>query len=326
VSAIHATEIEAIDLGVAAADMFDAVAMVGPERLSALRAGGTAKRYAVSELLSPAGVADAHIASGTNFIEHQQEADIGSVFNFPKFGQATPAVATVKLNAGVLLDYEVEICVRFDRDIASLADFDAARKGFFVCGDFSDRAMLVQRVDRANVASGIGFTDAKSGPDFFPTGPVMVIPQDWAGFVAVERIVTKVNGGMRQDARGGEMILDFRELTDKALKDAANPRYVRDGEKVTLFPGSAIPRGAVLMSGTAEGVIFMPPTPEDFAEGRRRVLASGAPPSEAAEGRATIEAFIEREMAARRYLQPGDVVEHASASMGQARVTVVDGR
>src|SRR5690606_5250566 len=133
-------------------------------------------------------------------------------------------------------DYEVEICVRFDRPIGSLEDFDAAMKGFFVCGDFSDRAMLVERIDRSNVASGIGFSDAKSGPDFFPTGPVLVIPHDWAGFVDAERMITQVNGQMRQDARGHEMILDFRELTAKALNDRMIPRYVHQGRNVTLFP------------------------------------------------------------------------------------------
>jgi 2-keto-4-pentenoate hydratase/2-oxohepta-3-ene-1,7-dioic acid hydratase in catechol pathway len=141
-----------------------------------------------------------------------------------------------------------------------------------------------------------------------------------------ERMITRVNGRMRQDARGQEMIRDFRELTDLALKDRQNPRFVYNGAKVTLFPGDAIPRGAALMSGTSEGVIFMPPIPEDYAEGRRRHQASGAPPSEAGEIAAVIAVWVERETKARRYLQPGDKVEHAAAHLGRLVVTVVDGR
>ncbi len=330
VTAMREGGIRAIDLSSAGArpgaDMFEAVAAVGAQKLSELQKAGGGRDYAMKDLLSPAGTGERHIASGTNFREHQEEASIASVFNFPKFGPASPAVSTVKLKPRVLLDYEVEICVAFDRAIASVADFDAAKKGFFVCGDFSDRAMLVERIDRANMASGVGFSDAKSGSDFFPTGPVMVIPNDWASFVDAERITTKVNGAMRQDARGGEMILDFRELTEKALRDRDDTRYVYAGQHVTLFGGQAIPRGSVLMSGTSEGVIFRPPTPEDFAEGGKRTRASGAAPSEQAEVRAVLDVFIEREMAAKRYLQPGDVVQHAGSSLGALSVTVVDGR
>jgi 2-keto-4-pentenoate hydratase/2-oxohepta-3-ene-1,7-dioic acid hydratase in catechol pathway len=330
VTALRKDGVDGIDLtaagAVPGADMFDAVAAVGAQKLADLRTSGVSRRYARRDLLSPAGAGEAHIASGTNFIEHQQEADINAVFNFPKFGPASPAVSTVKLKQRVLLDYEVELCVRFDRDIGSLADFDAAKKGFFVCGDFSDRTTLVERIDRTNMASGIGFSDAKSGPDFFPTGPVLVIPNDWAGFVRDERMITQVNGGMRQDARGGEMIRDFRVLTEYALKEKENARFVHEGKKVTLFPGSAIPRGAALMSGTSEGVIFMPPIPEDYAEGQKLFQASGAPMSEAGVTAAVIAVWVEREMKAKRYLQPGDKVEHASAHTGALQVTVVDGR
>lgn len=66
---------------------------------------------------------------GTNFPEHAEEASSGSVFQFPKFGARSPARTTVKREDGILLDYEVELCGRFDRDITALDDFDAATKG-----------------------------------------------------------------------------------------------------------------------------------------------------------------------------------------------------
>lgn len=309
VTQIFPDGVEAIDLAPEGApvdaDIFDAVAAVGTDRLSDLLAeAAQTRRYPSADLLSPAGTFDRHLASGTNFAEHQEETSSTTVFNFPKFGPATPPVTTVDLKERVLLDYEVEICVRFDRDIETIADFDAAQKGFFLCGDFTDRAALVELINRQNPASGIGFSDAKSGKDFFPTGSVLVIPRDWSEFVKNERITTKVNGQLRQDARGKEMILDFRQLTEKAIADGTDSRFVYKGEAATLLQDGKIKRGSVLMSGTAEGVIFRMQTKAD----------------------ASTEAFIERELRDKRYLQPDDVVLYESSTMGNAAITVVDKR
>lgn len=330
VSRFKGEAIEAIDLtGLGApldSDVFDASAAAGEARLtSALRQTGLARTYAIGELLPSAAAVDRHLASGTNFPEHAEETASSKVFNFPKFGHPTPAITTVRLNPGVLLDYEVEICARFDRDIRSAADFDAARKGFFLCGDFTDRATLVRLVDRDDIGSGQGFSDAKSGPDFFPTGPFVVIPHDWKQFVAQERIVTRVNSELRQDARGGEMILDFRALVEKAITGGGGGRYRYQGAPATLLEGGVIARGSTLMSGTSEGVIFMPPTRGDIAAGVARYVFSGAmfrgEPSFATVG----ESFIQSEMKSGRYLKAGDRVEHASSSMGAVSVTVVTG-
>ena len=81
--------------------------------------------------LPAAGTAARHVASGTNFPEHQEETGSESVFNFLKFGVATPPVATVSNDVEELLDYEVEICTRFNRDIELIEDFDAVQKSFF---------------------------------------------------------------------------------------------------------------------------------------------------------------------------------------------------
>ena len=167
----------------------------------------------------------------------------------------------------MLLDYEVEFCMRFDRAIASVEDFDAAAKGLFLCGDFTDRAKLTRLVDPDNLDSGSGFSDGKSGPDFFPAGALLVVPRDWKSFVADERFMTFVNGQRRQDARGGEMTLDFRELVAKALGDMDSPRFLYRGEYFKLAPEGQIDADMTLMSGTAEGVIFTGPSRGDIIEG-----------------------------------------------------------
>lgn len=328
VTAYWGEAIDAIDLTTLGAglgmDVFDAMDAVGEEALrSALGDRKRWERHAMDVLLPSGADFARHLATGTNFAEHAREAGIAKVFHFPKFGLPTPARTTLVVHPGTLMDYEVEISVRFDRDIRDLADFTAARKGFFLCGDFTDRATLMRLVNVQDVASGHGFSDSKSGPDFFPTGPFLVVPHDWRSFVAGERIVTRVNGRIRQDARGAEMILDFEALVAKALARGTERAFVYQGKKVALFEGGVIPRGAAVMSGTSEGVIFMPPTKADRTGGiidhvlRLRFLRGASP------FHSIVERFIVNEGRAGRYLQVGDEVEHLSSSMGALSVELV---
>ncbi|MFN3517715.1 MAG: fumarylacetoacetate hydrolase family protein [Novosphingobium sp.] len=275
--------------------------------------------FAISELLPAAGAGTHHIATGTNFAAHAEEAGSGSVFQFPKFGAASAAHTTVRADSDILLDYEVELCLRFDRAITSLTDFDAATKGLFLCGDFTDRAMLARMADPGNLDSGYGFSDAKSRADFFPSGALLVIPRDLGAFVAAERFTTSVNGQPRQDARGGEMTLDFRGLMEKALADMDRPRFRYQGSNHRLAPGGRVTADTVLMSGTAEGVIFTPPTRSDMIEGLLEWAGSGARLSLRD---AVVERFIANEQASGHFLQPGDVVEFASTHLGTIRVVV----
>lgn len=328
VTAYDSDAIDAIDLtGLGARpdlDIFDAAAAVGDTRLMAAFTDGTPRyRYDVPALLAAGAAADRHIATGTNFARHATEAGSRGVFNFPKFGGPTPPRTTLVVQPDTLMDFEVEIGIRFDRDIRSTADFEAARKGVFVCGDFTDRAALARLVDPKNIESGRGFTDAKSGPDRFPTGPFLVIPRDWRAFIRNERIVTRVNGVVRQDARGGEMILDFEALVAKALRDGRRRAYVYRGTATPLLANGIIPRGTAVMSGTCGGVIFMPPMREDVVGGLIDHLAlgrflTGRPASASVANR-----FVRNERKAGRYLRVGDRVEHLSTSMGALMVDLV---
>ena len=305
------------------ADALDALAAVDETRLGEALASPTAGRaYGLSQLLPAAGTAARHLASGTNFPEHAEETELPEVFNFPKFGQATGPYATVRNRPGDILDYEVEICLRMDRDVKSLADFDAARKGFFLCGDFSERATMLRLLNPKNVTSGAGFTDAKSGVDYYPTGPFLVVPRDWKAFVKTERIITRVNDKVRQDARGGEMSLDFRQLTDKALKEHAKT-FPYQGKTVSLLDGPVIPRGMAVMSGTPEGVIFVPPGGGDIARGVAGYIFTGGWLRGQKPMKAVVDSYARHEAASGRYLAAGDTVRHGSASMGSLEVKVV---
>ncbi len=314
------------------ADLLGVVSALGERRLAGLfaqtresGAGGLVKPYGFDALLSVAGPGQRHVASGTNFIEHAEETQSQSVFNFPKFGGATPPVTTVAHETGMLLDYEVELCMIFDRDIATIDDFDAATKGVFLCGDFTDRAVLSRMIDVDNFDSGSGFSDAKSGPDFFPTGGLLVVPTDWRSFVGEERILTLRNGQLRQDTRGGEMILDFRALTEKVLADATSTRFRYQGASHRLIEDHKIGRDQVLMSGTPEGVIFMPPTWRQMARGIFRYVVSGAFLTTTSGYAYVVESFIGEESASGRFLQPGEQITYHSRSLGTITATVVRG-
>lgn len=273
-------------------------------------------------LLPSAPGGTVHIGTGTNFPEHAEESNSGAVFQFPKFGTATPARTVVAAQPGILLDYEVELCMRFDRDIAALADFDAAVKGVFLCGDFTNRNALVHMADPDNLDSGFGFSDAKSGSGHFPSGPFLLVPRDWKRFVAALRMTTRVNDEPRQDARGAEMTLDFRQLAERALGDMEKPRFHYRGAFHRLAPQGRITADMTLMSGTSEGVIFTPPSRADVIEGVGAYLLGGGPLSATGLVEQVKREFIANERKSGHFLQPGDRVRHGSNHLGDILVEV----
>ena len=244
------------------------------------------------------------------------------MFNFPKFGAATPARTSVAAPEEGLLDYEIELCMRFDRPIASIEDFDAAVKGVFVCADFTDRIKLMLLANPDNLDSGYGFSDSKSGDGFFPTGPFLVIPNDWSSFIAETRMMTHLNGAPRQDARGEEMILDFRALTEKVSSDMEAERFFYKNDFYKLTPSARIERDMTIMSGTSEGVIFTPPQRHDYIEIALSYALKGGPLSEEHFMDFAVKQFIENERASGHFLQPGDVVTYGASRLGDISVNV----
>ena len=331
VTKLQGDQISAIDLTAAGlttkTDFFDVLTDVGTETLVDIARANVNNPFPVvqrsfGDLLPAAGTGTRHVASGTNFSEHQEETGSESVFNFPKFGLATPPVTTVSTDADELLDYEVEICTRFDRDIERIEDFDAAQKGFFLCGDFSNRSVLTRLIDPDNYDSGTGFSDAKSGLERFPSGGLFVVPLDWESFVKNERLVTQINDEIRQDARAGDMILPFRMLVEKVLADTQSTRFLYNDEQWHLVENAMIARDQVLMSGTPEGVIFVPPTMKQIVRGAVLYIVKGRFLTGQSGYDAVIEDFLDAERASLRFLQPGHLVTHNSSNMGIISVEV----
>ncbi|MEO0883001.1 MAG: fumarylacetoacetate hydrolase family protein [Pseudomonadota bacterium] len=316
--------IDLSDLGAPrTSDPFIALAAVDRTDIQTATSRPFARRQVdVSTLLPSGPTGDEHLGIGTNFPEHAKEAQSESVFNFPKFGTATPARTSVVASEGGLLDYEVELCMRFDRPISSIEDFDAAVKGVFLCADFTDRIKLLKLADPDNLDSGHGFSDAKSGVGFFPTGSFLVIPNDWASFIAETRMMTHLNGEARQDARGGEMILDFRALTEKVLDDMDRARFSYQDVFYKLAPNARIEQDMTLMSGTSEGVIFTVPQRHDYIEILIGYVLKGGPLSGKDVMDFAVDAFIQNESISGHFLQPGDMVTFQASGLGDIRVEI----
>jgi 2-keto-4-pentenoate hydratase/2-oxohepta-3-ene-1,7-dioic acid hydratase in catechol pathway len=327
VTGYDGTDARVIDLpageGPAPTDAFEALERLGRERLVAHARAGEARGTIVPMATLAASVPGArHVATGTNFRDHATEVGFAAPFFFPKFGEATPPRSFVEARPGVLLDYEVELCVRFDRPLRSVADFDAAAKGFFLCGDFTDRATLMRLLPDEPAPTGIGFSDAKSGPRFFPTRPFLVIPTDWRAFVDAERIATRVGGERRQDAHGRDMVLDFRALVERALATGAAENWRYRGQPVPLIADGILPAGAALMSGTPAGVVFRPPDTREIACGAIVWVCLGGFLSTGSVREGVIARYTRRLLATDHYLAPGNRVHHASGRLGTIEVEV----
>ena len=164
--------------------------------------------------------------------------------------------------------------------------------------------MLTRLIDPDNFDSGTGFSDAKSGPGSFPSGRLFVVPIDWESFVKNECLVMQVNDRICQDARAGEMILFFRSLVEKALADTESTRFLYDDKQWQLVENAMFARDQILMSGTAEGVIFMPPSMKQIIRGAMLYIVKGTFPSGQTPCDSVIKSFLDEERASLQFLSP----------------------
>ena len=118
------------------------------------------------------------------------------------------------------------------------------------------------------------------------------------------------------------MTLDFKQLVDKAFGDMARPRFLYRENYWKLAPEGSIPPTMTLMSGTAEGTIFTPPSRGDMIDGAVAYTLQGGPFGKQTFVDVVRQTFIANELADGHYLQPGDAVHHASNYLGDIVVTI----
>lgn len=129
------------------------------------------------------------------------------------------------------LDYEGELTLVIGKDYKDVQEEDALDCvfGYTVGNDVSARNLLPQSI------SGMQMGYAKSFDTFGPIGPCIASPAVIPDPQQL-RLVTKVNGEIRQDVNTSEMIWTVRKLIVHATQ------------------GRTVRQGTVIMTGTPNGV------------------------------------------------------------------------
>ena len=254
VTDVNGEGVSAIDVSTAAGkdfeDTLQAYTELGIRGLQALYDTYPSETVAWEVLGPPLSGDYPHIAAGTNYRAHAEEVGHdGEPFLFPKLSRATAWDSGVQ--AGARLDYEVELCVVPLNDHLESAP---AALGYVLCGDFTDRWLLVKHIDLDGKMGLTGFPIAKGGRGRLPIGPLLVIPYKEAFYRELE-LSLYVNGTLRQRAFAGSMIWAPRQILARAMADCRTLYQLRSGT-TQIVDCEKIPAGTLILTGTPEGVLF----------------------------------------------------------------------
>ena len=271
--------VKGIDLGATSGrsfvDSVDAYHQLGGTQLRALAAAQQSQTqvYKWEQLGIPVNEAYPHIAAGTNYRAHAEEVGhAGDPFVFPKFSRITPWNAGV--TEGARLDYEVELCAVALTDHSTRSP---AQLSYILCGDYTDRWLLVKEMDLDGPMGPTGFPAGKGGETRFPVGSLLVIPETDDFYKEIE-LALYLNGKLRQRSRAGLMIWSPHKAFNKALADCQVP-YYRGGKETVVTPScESVPARTLLLTGTPGGVMFNVATlwnPFSYLRPGDEVISSG---------------------------------------------------
>jgi 2-keto-4-pentenoate hydratase/2-oxohepta-3-ene-1,7-dioic acid hydratase in catechol pathway len=197
---------------------------------------------------------DQAVAAGTNFAAHAEEVGLDEgPFLFPKISK--PSAWNDTLPQSARLDYEVELCAVPIDDYS--IDTPSAL-GVTLCNDFTDRWDLVRNIDLDGPLGRTGFADGKSGERRLPLGALLVIPRDTDAFLHGVALGLAVNGDLRQQGRGSQMIWSASKVMQETLLQC-DQLYQYQGGSIPLTECGAVRAGTVVMLGTPDGVAFQMP-------------------------------------------------------------------
>lgn len=177
------------------------------------------------------------IGIGLNYRRHAAEGGKGVPARPMWFMKTTGAVQhpgqPILLPAGSSrVDYEGELAVVLGRDTRGVRPTEALSHvlGYTIANDVSARDWQFE-------LGGGQFCHAKSYDTFCPLGPVLVTPEELPDPQAL-RLVTRVNGEVRQDWTTADMVFDVAHLI------------------AFLSTSRTLPAGTVILTGTPHGVGF----------------------------------------------------------------------
>jgi 2-keto-4-pentenoate hydratase/2-oxohepta-3-ene-1,7-dioic acid hydratase in catechol pathway len=232
-------------------DLIEAYARLGYEGLAAV--SGAEVTVPVTDLMMPVDFRYPHLAAGTNYSEHAEEVYLDDPpFLFPKLARASAWNAPVAFH--LRLDFEAELAMVPLDDIHS--PDDRVDYALVLANDFTDRWTLVRQLDLREPMGTTGFAAGKGRESFLPTGYLFVIPRS-ASFYETITLELAVNGEARQRFSAGEMILEINDIVRQAF-DQSERTFFDGDEPVSLLPLGRIPRGTLILTGTAAGVLFKP--------------------------------------------------------------------
>ena len=233
------------------ADLIEFVA--GLDRAALAGAEALEERFPLEELVMPLSYRYPSVAAGTNFKEHAEEIySDDPPFLFPKL--AEPG----SWNDGVpflpRLDFEAELCM------FPLADIESADAlpgfGLVLCNDFTDRWTLVKELDLGEPLGLTGFAAGKGCERCLPTGYLVILPRAPDFYLSLD-LSLYVNDELRQQFRMADVILPIEEIVHQAFENQ-HAAYLKGDQPIALLPHENIPKGTLILTGTAAGVLFKP--------------------------------------------------------------------
>jgi 2,4-diketo-3-deoxy-L-fuconate hydrolase len=236
-------------------DALQAYKLLGKETLVSLYHSAQSVSLAWSQLSTPVMGHSQHIAVGTNYQAHAKEVGLdGTPFLFPKL--STPTTWNSAITAGTRLDHEVELCAL---PINDYQRGDPINVAYILCGDFTDRWLLVKNIKLSGEMGKTGFVDAKGGESHLPLGPFLLIPHH-VDLVADIELSLYVNKQKRQQAKISQMVWSFTNIFDHTLDDCLSTYQSLKGNVSIIDNCQSIAAGTLILTGTPEGVMFNPAT------------------------------------------------------------------
>ena len=297
-----------------AADPIAVFRAVGYEALRTLQ--GAEVRVPAQALRVPFDGTAVQVAVGINYPAHGREVGLDESFLFPKVTRPGHFLAPVAAR-DALLDHELEL------GFVALAPLRAGEPprhvGLVLTCDYTDRARLMRRIELGRMASGRGFTEAKSAPDFMPVGNLFVIPSQPEAFYKSLRLRLWVNGQLRQVAMPRLLVWDWPRMLKETF-ERQSLRWDVNGQAVALpVDNGVVPAGTMFLSGTPDGVIFREPSPRQVFLGISELVFT----LRWNDPQVVVEPLIRESYRSREYLQPGDTVVMHADRLGVIRNTVV---
>ncbi len=311
--------ITGLPIGHSGEDAIRLINRLGYDGVRALiAAGGTPITANVADLAVPVDLRDQHIAAGTNYREHAEEATVdGGPFLFAKYVTPTSSRATVAVG-DALLDYEVELCLV--PLIAARTD-QAATGGLILCNDVTDRATLMRNIDPEHPESGKGFTSGKSAPGYLPVGELFIVPRDLDRFVSSVTLQLSVNGQERQRTEAKMWIWDLtRILVEAGALRGREWAYWGGTARLPFDADGKVPARTLILAGTPGGTVFAGIDARSIGRGLVKWLAGGWGTPFTTH---VIESHIALAKQQKRYLQPGDRVTIQVDRLGSLDTRIV---